>query len=47
VVDQVEVDNYTLEWNCQDYVIEIINELVNECIIDESEEYDDARRELD
>lgn len=46
VVKEVVVDNETTEWNCQDYVIEIIDALVAEGIMDESEEYEEARAEL-
>jgi hypothetical protein len=40
------VDNETTERNYQDYVIEIIDALVAEGIMDESEEYEEARVEL-
>ncbi|THZ71420.1 hypothetical protein D6C84_10257 [Aureobasidium pullulans] len=28
------VDNETVEWNCQDYVLEALESLVEECIVD-------------
>ena len=34
----MKVDNETALWNCQDYVIEAINGLYDECIIDEEDE---------
>lgn len=33
----VKVDNETALWNCQDYVIEAIEGLYDECIIDEED----------
>lgn len=33
----VKVDNETALWNCQDYVIEAIDGLYDECIIDEED----------
>jgi hypothetical protein len=30
-MDEVEVDNETVHWNCQDYVIEAIDHLREEC----------------
>lgn len=38
VVDNAKVDNETTEWNCQDYVIELLETLYDECIIDEDDE---------
>ncbi|KFY44761.1 hypothetical protein V494_01331 [Pseudogymnoascus sp. VKM F-4513 (FW-928)] len=38
VTDDAKVDNETTEWNCQDYVIEILETLYEECIIDEDDE---------
>lgn len=34
---KVKVDNETTHWNCQDYVIEAIDGLYDECIIDEDD----------
>ena len=34
----VEIDNETIHWNCQDYVIEALEILRTECIIDEEDE---------
>ena len=35
---ELPVDNETTEWNYQDYVIEAIDMLYNECVIDEDDE---------
>ncbi len=32
-----EIDNETTEWNCQDYVIEVLERLYDECVIDEDD----------
>ncbi|THZ36906.1 hypothetical protein D6C90_06866 [Aureobasidium pullulans] len=32
------VDNETVEWNCQDYVLEALESLVEECIVDGDDE---------
>jgi len=37
--DEVEVDNETIHWTCQDYILEILEKLSEECIIDEEDEY--------
>ncbi|KAI9802928.1 MAG: hypothetical protein M1825_002159 [Sarcosagium campestre] len=37
-IDKVHVDNETVEWNCQDYVLETLEALLDECIIDEDDE---------
>lgn len=34
---KVKVDNETAYWNCQDYVIEAIDELYDNCIVDEKD----------
>jgi len=34
---KVKIDNETAHWNCQDYVIEAIDGLYDECIIDEKD----------
>ncbi len=34
-IGKARVDNQTVHWNCQDYVIEIVDKLVEECIIEE------------
>lgn len=36
-VTKAKVDNETVHWNCQDYVMEIVDALVMECIIDEDD----------
>ena len=37
VVSKVNVDNEMTEWNCQDYVLEVLKALKEECIIDEDD----------
>lgn len=32
-----EIDNETTEWNCQDYVLEALDMLYDECVIDEDD----------
>ncbi|KAF2002008.1 hypothetical protein P154DRAFT_594863 [Amniculicola lignicola CBS 123094] len=47
-IESVPIDNDTTEWNCQDYVMEILGKLVEECLLDEDDEdYKDSRKELD
>lgn len=44
---QVQVRNDTVEWNCQDYVIEILDMLEEEWWLDvDDKEYMDAKRQL-
>lgn len=38
VIQNVYVDNETIEWDCQDYVLEILDALEVECIVDEEDE---------
>ncbi|KAM0714519.1 hypothetical protein Q7P37_009815 [Cladosporium fusiforme] len=38
IMRRVEVDNETVDWNCQDYVVEALEALVEECVIDEDDE---------
>lgn len=46
-VESVPVDNETTEWDCQDYVLEILDQLQDEYILDEDDEdYQEARKEL-
>lgn len=43
----VPVDNETVEWDCQDYVLEVLDKLVEEFVLDANdEEYIDAREIL-
>ena len=37
VISQANVDNQTVEWNCQDYVLEILETLKEDCIVDEDD----------
>ena len=39
IVDKAKIDNEVLMWNCQDYVLEILEELHNQCIIDEQDDH--------
>jgi hypothetical protein len=46
-VREVKVDNTTVEWDCQEYVIDILDKLEEALILEEDdEEYKDARKEL-
>lgn len=46
-VAAVEVDNATTEWDCQEYVMDILDKLQEELILDEDdEEYKNAREDL-
>lgn len=41
---EVRVDNETVEWDCQDYVLEILDNLVDNFVLNEDdEEYVEAR----
>ncbi|KAI9678289.1 MAG: hypothetical protein M1817_006234 [Caeruleum heppii] len=47
VVGDAVVDNETVEWDCQDYILEILDALEEECIVDgEDEEYREAKAEV-
>ncbi|OJD09651.1 hypothetical protein ACJ73_10165 [Blastomyces percursus] len=47
VVSATPVDNDTVEWDCQEYVLDILDKLENEFILEEDdEEYRAAREEL-
>lgn len=37
IMSKVEVDNDTLDLNCQDYVLEALEELAEECVLDEDD----------
>ena len=37
VMENMKIDNETTEWNCQDYVLEALESLYEECIIDEDD----------
>ena len=34
IMEKQPVDNETTEWNCQDYVVEAVDKLAEECVID-------------
>ncbi|KAL4893411.1 hypothetical protein BDV59DRAFT_30511 [Aspergillus ambiguus] len=43
----VVVDNETVEWDCQDYVLEVLDKLENEFVLDgDDEDYCEARKDL-
>ena len=47
VISLAAVKNSVVHWNCQDYVLEILDKLAEECIVDEDEEeYKNARKYL-
>lgn len=47
VISSKKVKNSVVHWNCQNYVLEIIDKLAEDCIVDEDEEqYKKARRDL-
>jgi hypothetical protein len=47
IIGSVPVDNETTEWNCQDYVIEIMDKLELEYFLDvEDEDYREAKAEV-
>lgn len=42
-----KVDNDTMDWNCQDFVLEALDTLREECIIDDDDQtYEEARQQL-
>ncbi|GLA10251.1 hypothetical protein AnigIFM60653_002129 [Aspergillus niger] len=44
---QVQVDNDTVDWDCQDYVLELLDKLEEEFIVEEDDEdHREARKEL-
>lgn len=46
-VASVEPDNEVVHWNCQDYVIEVLEKLEEECIVDDDDEdYITAKRRI-
>lgn len=45
--DAVHVDNETLEWDCQDYVLEMLDHLENDFVLEsDDEDYQEARKIL-
>ena len=47
VISSAEFKNSVVHWNCQDYVLEILDKLAEECVVDEDEEeYNNARNKL-
>ena len=48
VIARVKPQNDVVHWNCQDYVIEVLEYLEEECIIDgEDESYAKAKKEVE
>ena len=46
-VSSMKVPNDIVHWNCQDYVIETLDRLEEECIVDgEDKSYIEAKKEL-
>lgn len=46
-IDNASPDNSTALWNCQDYVMEILENLEEECVLDdEDEDYVKAKKEV-
>jgi hypothetical protein len=44
VAAEIALDNETTEWDCQDYVLEVLDQLESEYVLEEDdEEYIDAR----
>ena len=47
-METATVDNETTEWNCQDYVLDTLSELYDECIIDEDDkDYNKGKKAAD
>lgn len=47
MANSIPVDNETSEWDCQDYVLEILDRLQEDYVLDEDDEdYQEARKEL-
>lgn len=38
IMSKVEIDNDTVDWNCQDFVLEALEALTEECVLDEDDE---------
>ena len=42
-----KIDNETVEWDCQEYVLDMLETLEEECVVDDDDEtYKDAKKEL-
>ena len=47
VAETVPVDNETVEWDCQEYVLDMLDRLEDEFVLDrDDEDYQDARETL-
>lgn len=47
IASSQHVDNETTEWDCQDYLLELLEKLEDEYILDgDDEEYCEAKKEL-
>ena len=47
VAKTTKVDNETLEWDCQEYVLDVLETLEKECIVDDDDEdYKESKEEL-
>ena len=46
-IEESPVDNETAEWNCQDFVIEVLEKLEEECIVeDDDEDYVKGKKKM-
>ncbi|KAH0844612.1 hypothetical protein AYO21_02059 [Fonsecaea monophora] len=47
VARTTKIDNETLEWDCQEYVLDVLETLESEFVVDQDEQtYKDAKKEL-
>lgn len=47
VARTTKIDNETVEWDCQEYVLDMLETLKKECVLNEDDEiYKDSKREL-
>ena len=47
VARTTKIDNETVEWDCQEYVFDMLETLEEECVVDDEDEiYKDAKKEL-
>jgi len=44
IAEKTVVDNSTAEWDCQEYVLDILEKLEEECIVDEDDEITKKQR---
>lgn len=47
VARTTKIDNETVEWDCQEYVLDMLETLEEECVVDDDDEtYKDVKKEL-